>query len=191
MTLLERAQDELAPVRRTVLFAAVPVLVWAVWVSGPSWAAPALAVFGTVGVALYAIDARTHRLPDALTYPTTGVVAGFLLCAGLVTGSWDAVARALLGALILGAGYLLLHVINPSGLGFADVKLAVLLGLVTTWFGWPTLWATALLPFLLGGLVALVLLVTRRATRKTAIAFGPFMLVGAALALTGTRLLAL
>ena len=37
--------------------------------------------------------------------------------------------------------------------------------------------------FLLGGLVALLLVITRRAHRRTRIAFGPFMLTGAAAAL--------
>jgi len=189
-TLTERARDELAPVRRTVLLGALPAVLWAVWASGPRWTAPALAVAALAGVALFAIDVRTHRLPNALTYPTTAVVALLLLGAGLVSGDWDAVARSALGALALGVAYLLLHVINPGGLGFGDVKLAVLLGMVTAWFGWPVLWATALLPFLLGGLVAVVLLVTRRATRKTAIAFGPFMLAGAVVALTAARVLA-
>ncbi|WP_402462079.1 prepilin peptidase [Isoptericola aurantiacus] len=138
---------------------------------------------------LFVIDVRTHRLPNALTYPTTAVVGLLLLAAGATGGTWDAVSRSLLGALVLGAAYLLLHLVNPSGLGFGDVKLSVLLGMLSAWFGWPVLWATAMLPFLLGGVVALGLLAARRATRTTAIAFGPFMLAGTALALTTARLL--
>ncbi|WP_277208327.1 prepilin peptidase [Isoptericola croceus] len=190
MSLAQRARDELSPVRRAVLLGALPAVVWAAWVSGPGWAAPALAVAGVSGVALFAIDLGTHRLPNALTYPTTAVVAVLLVGAGALDGDWDAVSRSLLGALALGVGYLMLHLINPSGLGFGDVKLAVLLGMVTAWFGWPVLWATMLLPFLLGGLVAAVLLITRRADRKTAIAFGPYMLLGALVALSAGRIIA-
>lgn len=190
MPLTQRARDELAPVRRTVALGAVPAVVWAAWVSGPGWTAPALAVAAVSGVALYVIDARTHRLPNALTYPTTAVVALLLVGAGTMSGDWEAVLRSLLGALALGVGYLLLHLLNPAGLGFGDVKLAVLLGMVTTWFGWPVLWAAALLPFLLGGMVAAFLLISRRADRKTAIAFGPYMLLGAVVALTAGRIIA-
>ncbi|NNU26466.1 prepilin peptidase [Isoptericola sediminis] len=188
-TMMQRTRSEVAPVRRTVVSGALPVIAWAVWVSGPGWATPAVAVAAVAGLALFAVDVRTHRLPDALTYPTTALVAVLLTVAGAVTGAWDVAARGLLGAAVLGGGYLVLHLLHRSGLGLGDVKLAVLLGLVSAWFGWPVLAATAVLPFLLGGTAALVLLATRRATRSTAIAFGPFMLGGAAVALTAHRLL--
>lgn len=186
-TLLSRSRTEIGPYRRTVAIACLPVLLWAIWVSGPSATTPAIAVAACAGVALFVIDRHTHRLPNAITYPTTAVVAVLLLGAALVDNTWDAALRAALGALTLGLIYLVLHLINPAGLGFGDVKLAVLLGMITAWYGWPALWATAMLPFLIGGFVAIALLVTRRATRKTAIAFGPFMLIGAALALTAAR----
>ncbi|MEG3615966.1 A24 family peptidase [Isoptericola haloaureus] len=189
-TLLDRTRSELTPVRRAVGVALGPAVGWAVWVSGPGWAAPALAVAAVAGVALGAVDRRTHRLPDAVTYPTTAVVGALLALAALVDGDAAPLLRAAAGAIVLGGTYLLLHLVNRSGLGLGDVKLAVLLGLVTCWFGWSPLWATAVLPFLLGGTVAIVLLVARRATRSTAIAFGPFMLAGAAVALTAQRLLA-
>lgn len=189
-TTMQRTRSEVAPVRRTVAVGSLPAVAWAVWASGPGWAAPAVAVTAVAGLALFAIDVRSHRLPDALTVPTTAAVTVLLAGAGAATGAWDAVGRTLLGGAVLGGGYLVLHLLNRSGLGLGDVKLAVPLGLVTAWFGWPVLWATALLPFLLGGTAALVLLAARRATRSTAIAFGPFMLVGAAVALTAHRLLA-
>ncbi len=186
---LPRLRDEIAPHRRATAVGALLALPWAWWVSGPGWSTAALLVATLGAVPLFVIDVRTHRLPNALTYPTTAVVGLLLLAAGATGGTWDAVSRSLLGALVLGAAYLLLHLVNPSGLGFGDVKLSVLLGMLSAWFGWPVLWATAMLPFLLGGVVALGLLAARRATRTTAIAFGPFMLAGTALALTTARLL--
>jgi leader peptidase (prepilin peptidase) / N-methyltransferase len=187
-TIAERAALEVAPYRRRIAVGGALALVWAVWASGPGWSTPAVAVAAVAGVALAVVDGATHRLPDALTYPTTAVVGLLLAGAALADDAGDAALRALLGALVLGTGYLLLHLVSPSGLGLGDVKLAVLLGLVSAWYGWSVLWATAALPFLVGGLAALVLIVARRATRRTAIAFGPAMLVGTALALTAARL---
>lgn len=178
------------PYRRRIVVGAVVAAAWAVWASGPGWSTPALVVAAVAGVALGVIDAATHRLPNALTYPATAVVAVLLAAAATAGDTWDAALRALLGAGALGVGYLLLHLISPSGLGLGDVKLAVLLGMVGAWYGWTTLWAVALLPFLVGGVVALALIAARRATRKTAIAFGPAMLAGAAIALTAARLTA-
>jgi len=188
--ILQRARAEVAPHRRAVTWGAAPAAAWAVWASGPGWATPALVVAATAGAALWVIDARTHRLPDALTYPTTAVVAALLALAALAGGTWDAALRALLGGLLLGGAYLLLHLVHRSGMGRGDVKLAALLGLVTAWYGWSTLVAAAVLPILLGGSVALALMASRRASRGTALAFGPYLLAGAAIALTLTRVAA-
>ncbi|WP_166848810.1 A24 family peptidase [Isoptericola sp. BMS4] len=188
--LLDRARGEIAPHRRAVAWTAAAAVAWAIWASGPGWSTPALVVAAAAGAALGVVDARTHRLPNALTYPATGAVAALLLLAALADGTWVAAGRALAGGLALGGLYLLLHLVSPSGLGRGDVKLAVMLGTVTAWSGWSALWAAALLPFVLGGLVAVALLVTRRASRTTAIPFGPFMLLGAAVAITGVRLAA-
>ncbi|MGC5166329.1 hypothetical protein [Luteimicrobium sp. DT211] len=58
-----------------------------------------------------------------------------------------------------------------------------MVGLPLAWVGWGTLATGVLLAFLLGGLWSVGLLATRRAHRKTAVAFGPFMLAGALLAI--------
>lgn len=115
-------------------------------------------------------------------------MAVLLTVAALADGAFDALLRAALGGLALGGAYLALHLVNPAGLGFGDVKARGVLGAVGAWYGWPVLWGVALVPFLVGGLAAVALLASRRASRTTAIAFGPYMLVGAALALTGARL---
>jgi leader peptidase (prepilin peptidase)/N-methyltransferase len=186
--ILQRAVAAVAPWRRTVAWVAAAAVVWAVWASGPGWSTPALVVAAAGGAALGVVDARTHRLPDALSYPTTAAVAALLLLAAAGSGSWDAALRALLGALVLGGAYLALHLISPAGMGRGDVKLAVPLGMVGAWYGWSTLLATAALPFLFGGLVSVALMAARRATRTTALPFGPFMLLGTAIAITAARL---
>ncbi|GAB3105591.1 prepilin peptidase [Isoptericola nanjingensis] len=188
--ILQRARAEVAPHRRAVTGGAALGAAWAVWASGPGWATPALVVAAVAGAALWVVDARTHRLPDALTYPATAVAAALLALAALAGGTWDAALRALLGGLLLGGAYLLLHLVHRAGMGRGDAKLAVLLGLVTAWYGWSALVAATVLPILLGGCVALVLMVTRRASRGTALAFGPYLLAGAALAVTFARLAA-
>jgi leader peptidase (prepilin peptidase)/N-methyltransferase len=71
----------------------------------------------------------------------------------------------------------------PGGMGFGDVKLAGLLGLYLGWLGWSSVLVGAFAGFLLGGLTGVALLLTRRAGRKSAIPFGPYMLAGAMLAL--------
>ncbi|MGP2436528.1 prepilin peptidase [Streptomyces sp. JW3] len=147
---------------------------------------PELAVWlllAPVAVLLTVVDVRVRRLPDLLTLPLAGAALVLLGLAALVpehVGSWP---TALLGTLALGAGYYALFFLNPSGMAFGDVKLALGAGAVLGWYGWPTLLLGAFAGFLLGALYGLGLLVTRRAGRGTQIAFGPFLIGGAFLGL--------
>ncbi|WP_307787985.1 prepilin peptidase [Streptomyces actinomycinicus] len=131
-----------------------------------------------VGVLLAAVDFRVQRLPDPLTLP---LAAGALTLLGLAAllpehaGHWT---TALYAALALGAGYYLLYLINPGGMGFGDVKLAVGAGAVLGWYGWSTVLLGTFAGFLLGALYGGALVLTRRADRKTAVPFGPFLLAG-------------
>ncbi|MBV2355023.1 A24 family peptidase [Streptomyces sp. J2-1] len=147
---------------------------------------PELAVWllcAPVWVLLAAVDVRVRRLPDPLTLPFA-VAAPVLL--GLVAllpehaGHWP---TALYGALALGGGYLVLFLVNPSGMGFGDVKLAVGTGAVLGWYGWSTVLLGTFAGFLLGALWAGALVLARRAGRGTAVPFGPFLLGGAVLGL--------
>ncbi|MGP3634616.1 prepilin peptidase [Streptomyces sp. 24-1644] len=134
-----------------------------------------------VAVLLAVIDRRVHRLPDRLTLPLAGAAALLLGAVSLApehTGSW---ASALLGGLALGGFYFLLFLINPNGMGFGDVKLALSLGVALGWYGWAVLFAGGFAGFLLGALYGLGLMLIRRAGRKTGIPFGPFMIAGALL----------
>ena len=132
-----------------------------------------------VGVLLAVVDFRVQRLPDVLTLP---LAAAALVLLGLVAlvpehaGDWP---TALFGTLALGGGFFVLFLINPGGMGFGDVKLALGLGAVLGWYGWPTLMLGTFAAFLFGALYGGALVVARRAGRKTAIAFGPFLIAGA------------
>ncbi|QAY69963.1 prepilin peptidase [Xylanimonas protaetiae] len=182
-----RVAAEVAPHRRAVAALAVVGVTWALWASGPGWATPAYVVVGLAGAAHAVVDARTHRLPDAVTLPALALTAGLLALAAAAGGDGGRLVRALAGGAVLGGAYLLLHLAQRRGLGLGDVKLAVLLGLPAGWAGWDAVWWTGVLPFLLGGLAAVALVVARRATLATAIAFGPWMLLGAAVTLALAR----
>ena len=127
-------------------------------------------------------DLAVQRLPDPLTGAAYAGTAVLLLAAAAVGGPWSALVRALLGGLALAGFYLLLMVISPSGMSLGDVKLAASLGTLLAWFSWRLLLAGGFAGFLLGGVFAAALLVSRRAGRKQPIPFGPFMIAGAVLA---------
>ncbi|PFG43791.1 leader peptidase (prepilin peptidase)/N-methyltransferase [Isoptericola jiangsuensis] len=185
--LVERIVSDVRPNWRSIAVWGVVAVVWATWLTGPGWSTPVFVVAAVAGAALGVIDGRDHRLPDAIVYPTLCASAVLLVAGAAVTGAWGDLARAGLCAAAFGVAFLGLSLVGPWGLGLGDVKLAVLLGMLAGWQGWQAaLWA-GVLPFLLGGIVAAGLLISRRATRQSMLPFGPFMLVGAAVAMTWTR----
>ncbi|MFJ3379085.1 prepilin peptidase [Curtobacterium sp. NPDC090217] len=132
-----------------------------------------------ISVALALIDLDTHRLPNAIVYPSAVVLLVLFAVASALTGDWGALARGLLGAVLLGGGYLALAVAVPGGMGLGDVKLAVVLGLVLAYLGWGPLAVGAFGAFVVGGTVAISLIIFRRARWRGGLPFGPSMLVGA------------
>ncbi len=150
---------------------------------GPSLVLPAYLYLAAVAVALSMIDFEVRRLPNVIVLPSYVVGAVLLVPAAVAQADWWAGARGLIAAAALWMFYLALALVYPGGMGFGDVKLAGLLGLYLGWLGWSSVWVGTLLGFLLGALVGVALLVTRRGNRKTALAFGPYMLGGAMLAL--------
>jgi leader peptidase (prepilin peptidase)/N-methyltransferase len=132
---------------------------------------------------LGAVDLAGHRLPDRVTFPAAAVCVVALLLDAVVLGSWGAFVRALAAAAVtFGVGYGV-AAIAPAALGFGDVKLLGLLGLLLGWFGWGVLLAGLFLGLLAGAGISLALLATRRAGWRTALPFGPPLLLGAVLAL--------
>ena len=132
----------------------------------------------SISVALAAIDVDVRRLPDVVVLPAY-VVGGVLLgAADLLRG--DLVA---LGTAAAGAGgsvllYLALVIVKPGGMGMGDVKLAGVLGLFAGQLGIAPLIVGTFSAFLLGAVLGIALLLVGRATRSTAIPFGPWMIVG-------------
>ena len=146
---------------------------------------PAYLYLGAIGAALTFIDLDVHRLPDLIVLPSYPIAFVLLLVPTVVNGQWGWLLRGVLGGLALYLGYLVLMLISPGGggLGFGDVKLAGVLGLLLGWLGWGPVLVSVFAAFLLGGVIALTLLLARRASRSSHIAFGPSMIVGAWVAL--------
>lgn len=141
-------------------------------------------------VCLAAMDLDVHRLPDRIMWPTMGFLAGGLTLAALAGGGLDPWLRAMLAGVAAGGFYLALALLSLArgslALGLGDVKLAVVLGAALGWFGWAEALAGIYAGFLVGGVVAMVLLVGRKVRWEGHFAYGPPMMVGALLGLLTT-----
>jgi len=135
-------------------------------------------VWGTV---LAMIDLEVRRLPDLLTLPAYPVAVALLAGCSAVTHNWPAllVAVACAGGAVAVFLAAALAGSSSAGLGLGDVKLAGVLGALLGWIGWASAVMGLLSGFVIGGVVALGLLIFRRADRKSHMSFGPAMIVAA------------
>lgn len=141
--------------------------------------AAAFGVLAAATVVLVVVDLREHRLPDPVV-AATGILGGALLAAAALAGGDPMRAlQAIAAAAAVFALFAIAATLRPGALGGGDVKLSAVVGGHLAWFGWEAVVLGVALGFVLGGLQAGVLLVTRSATRSSRIAFGPAMLAGA------------
>lgn len=87
----------------------------------------------------------------------------------------DAVSGSILGGIFM----YLLRFGTRGGIGLGDVKLSLALGL---WLGFYNVIVAIFLAFLMGGLFASYLLLARKSSPKTRVAFGPFLAIGGMIA---------
>jgi len=153
------------------------------WHFGLSWRTPAFCalVVGLVGLSW--IDLRTKRLPREIIYATASVGVPLLVVAALVEHQPKRIWMLLLGAAINLAIMAAIYVLSRGGMGDGDVRLSPLLGAFLGFLN-PGLAPVGLFyGFLLGAIASVPLLITRKADRRTALPFGPFLALGAYLAI--------
>jgi leader peptidase (prepilin peptidase)/N-methyltransferase len=147
------------------------------------------AYLAALAVVLTRIDLAVHRLPDVLVLPAYPVVLVLFAVECLLTGEWSPLVAAVIGGAALFILYFGAALVYPGGMGFGDVKLAGVLGLALGWLGWGPLVIGAFSAFLLGGIVGIALIASKKAGRRSGVPFGPFMFGGAAIGIAfGTQI---
>ncbi len=122
------------------------------------------------------IDLRLSVIPDQLNLFLGLLALGLWAVKGF---SWPLLANQIIGALIgFFAIGLIIVLTKGKGMGIGDWKMAVALGLL---FGWPNIAILLGLSFVLGGVVAVVILIAGKKKFKDSIPFGPFLAAAALL----------
>ncbi|MET8523635.1 prepilin peptidase [Nocardioides sp. NPDC004968] len=150
------------------------------WQVEPSRLMVALAPLTPVWVLLAYVDWRVQRLPKVPILVATAVGVGLLAAEWLWTRDTAAALGALAGLVIARSAFWLLWRMLPHAMGFGDVRLAALVGLVLGRLGWGQLavglWA-GLAIFGVWGIGRAVAQRSRTAMREP-LAYGPFMILG-------------
>ena len=134
------------------------------------------------GARLSSIDLKSHRLPNRLVGWFTATQILIMGITSWITSDLARLTTALGIAVATMFVYLLLYLVSRGSLGMGDVKFAFPLGLCIGWYS-ADLWLLAIfVSFLLAGLVAVIGLATKRMTRKSRLAFGPYMFLGTSMA---------
>jgi leader peptidase (prepilin peptidase)/N-methyltransferase len=143
----------------------------------------AVLVATSILFALALIDAETMTLPRTLVYWGLGLVALGLVGASLYSGE----TRPLVLALVFGASwflvFFLMNFASPRALGFGDVRLGGLLGLILGWWGLGEVLVGFFASNVLGVLVGGTLILTKRHRRDQPIPYGVYLASGTLFAL--------
>lgn len=147
----------------------------AIWHFGPTWQGLAAMVMLLALVPVVMIDLEHKLIPNAVVYPAAAIALGAMILND--PERWWVPVTAAVGA----AGFLwFLGRVKPGGMGLGDAKLALLLGAVLGASVIPALF----IAFLTGSILGAVLMARfGMQARKYQIPFGPYLALGATVAL--------
>lgn len=150
------------------------------WWFGPGWATLFYAVLFSSLIVITGTDLSHKIIPNVITLP--GIVLGLVGAATVLPVSFrDGVLGMCIGGGIL---WLLAwaspYLFGKEGMGGGDIKL---LGMVGAFLGWKPALVTIMVGSLVGSIIGVTLIALRWLNRDEYIPFGPFLALGALVAL--------
>ena len=148
------------------------------WHYGLSAQLGVMAFYACLFIIIFVIDLEHGLILNRVVYP--GMIVALLL--SLYPWPWFSesigmrVAYAALGGAAGFAIFLLIAIVSRGGMGWGDVKLAALMGLA---IGFPLVFVAIIMAAILGGIVAVALMIAKKRTRRQTIPFGPFLALAA------------
>jgi len=119
-------------------------------------------------IAVLVSDLSYQEIPFSMTaYPALLL---FIMAFGLGLASWQ---DMIVGAIIAGGFFLLQYVLSKGKwIGFGDVALGMLMGVI---LGWQKTLLALFFAYVGGGIISVILLARKKANKKTALPFGVFL----------------
>lgn len=133
-------------------------------------------IVGFVALAVY--DIRWFLLPDKIVFPFIALAAMQVLAVWIFfDGTWRQAASSIVGAIIVSCLFWALYEgSRGKWIGFGDVKLGVILGLLAG--GVTHAFLLLFVASFIGMLISLPLILAGKANRKSHLPFGPLLLAG-------------
>jgi leader peptidase (prepilin peptidase)/N-methyltransferase len=125
------------------------------------------------------IDITTHRLTRSVTMRAVFIGGPLLSIAAIANNQPGKIGVMALSFTATLLTFMTLSLASRRGIGAGDVRLAAVLAMFLGYLGAQYVFQGLALGFIIGGVIALLLLITRKATRNTRIAFGPSICIGA------------
>lgn len=144
-----------------------------------SWELFAYGLMCAVCVEQSLIDITTHRLTRSVTLRAAFIGGPLPSIAAVVNNQPGKIGVMALSFTATLLTFMALSLASKRGIGAGDVRLAAVLAMFLGYLGAQYVVQSLALGFMLGGIVALSLLISRKATRTTRIAFGPYICIGA------------
>jgi len=120
-------------------------------------------------IIIFVYDLKHYLIPDIVLLPAIGLA----LISKLLTPNYQLLTNSLFAALIAAGFFAFLVLIShETWLGWGDVKLAILMGLL---LGWPNILLALFASFLFGAIIGVGLILLKKKTFKSQIPFGPFL----------------
>jgi leader peptidase (prepilin peptidase)/N-methyltransferase len=140
-------------------------------------------------IIIFFYDLKHLIIPDIVLFPAiiTSLIYRILEVCFIAKNSFQLFYYFL--AIIISSGFFLLLYLFSRGkwIGFGDVKLAVLLGLI---LGWPNILIGLFLSYLIGGIMGTGLIIFCKKKAKSEVPFAPFLITGTILTVFfGTRII--
>ncbi len=157
---------------------------------GFAWSLPAYVVLAAGLLTLASIDLAENILPKRIVYFVTVIVGVLLVLASAETGDWHRLVIGVCSAAAWFGLFFAINAVGPRWLGFGDVRLVGVLGLSLGWLGVGYVLLGLYFAALIGAAVGIGLIVAKRGGLATPVPFGPFLALGAEIAIfAGSSLL--
>ncbi len=128
-------------------------------------------------IIIFVYDLKHYLILDSVLFPAIAITIIYDLFLSFAIKYNPYYFLNYLLAAAVGSGFFLFIFLVSKGrwMGFGDVKLAVLLGLI---LGWPDILVSLFLAFFFGAIIGLILMAFKKKGLKSEIPFGPFLIAG-------------